>query len=99
MRIFTLVRTDVVFSVLFLIYLLLLVMLLCMEARICFESRSALSLDIIDRLSPGLSSAVHAHVSTRTSLVNVHVWGATSVVRGGDWLQDVVLGVRGARRA
>ena len=98
MRILTLVRADLVFSVLFLIYLLLLMMLLGMEARICFKSRIALSLDIVDRLAPGWSSAIHAHISTRTTLVNIHVWGATSVVRGGDWLQDVVLGVRGAWR-
>lgn len=86
MRIFALVRADLVFSVIFLIYLLLLMMLLCMETRICFESRSALSLGIIGRLAPGWSSAIHAHVSTRTALVNIHVWGTTSVVRGGDWL-------------
>jgi hypothetical protein len=98
MRIFTLVRADLVFSVLFLIYLLLLMMLLGMEARICFESGGALSLCIIDRLVTGWSSAVHAHISTRTALVNIHVRGTTSVVRGGDWLQDVVLGVRGAWR-
>jgi hypothetical protein len=96
MRIFALLRADFFFSVLFIIHLLRLLMLLSMEARICLESRIALSLDVIGRLAPGWRTAVHAHVSARTALVEIHVRGATSVVRGRDWLQDVVLGVRGS---
>jgi hypothetical protein len=96
MRVFALLRADLVFSVLFTIHLLRLMMLLSMETRICLESRVALSFDVIGRLAPGWRSAFHAHVSARTALVEIHVRGATSVVRGRDWLQDVVLGVRGS---
>jgi hypothetical protein len=97
MRIFALLSANLFFSVLFMIYQLLrLMMLLCMEAGICLESRGALTLGVICRLGPGWRSVFHAHVPARCALVDIHVRRATTVVRGGDWLQDVVLGVWGA---
>ena len=97
MRVFALLRANLVFSVLFMIYRRLrLMMLLSMEAGICLESRSGLSLGFIGMLAPGRRSVFHAHVPARCALVDIHVRRATSVVRGGDWLQDVVLGVWGA---